>query len=298
MDQKREKTIHVSVIIPAFNEGKIIYKVVKQVNDILNAQDFEYEILLVDDGSEDNTSQEAERAGARVIKHAYNIGNGAAVKSGLREAKGTYVVMMDGDGQHDPEVIPDLLDLLNDYDMVVGARTRDSETRFLRDIANWVYNMFASYICSRKIPDLTSGFRALRTVVAKEFIYLLPNTFSYPTTITLAVARAGYQYTYYPIKTTRRVGSSKIKLINDGFRFLLILFKISTLFSPLKVFIPVSIIVFLTGFVYGLYKVLYLGLRYGPTSAMLMTISGVIFLIGLISEQVAQLRYERSSSVK
>jgi glycosyltransferase involved in cell wall biosynthesis len=285
----------VSVIIPVFNEEKSISGVVSKIQRILEKEKFSYEIIVVNDGSQDNTNQQATAGGARVIDHAYNIGNGAAIKTGIRNARGRNLVFMDGDGQHNPEEIPHLLRKLKNLDMIVGARTRRSETTLHRDLANRIYNTFASYICNRKIPDLTSGFRAVRSHVAREFISLLPNTFSYPTTITLAVARSGYQYDYHPIQTVKRTGKSKIKLINDGMRFFVILFKIATLYSPLKIFIPTSLILFLLGFGYGLYKVLLLETSYGPTSAMLMTISGVVFLIGLVSEQITQLWFNQSS---
>lgn len=293
-EQDFRNDIDVSIIIPTYNEEDSIQEVVSKIHEVLSKEDYQFEIIVVNDGSQDRTKESALAGGARVIEHAYNIGNGGAIKTGIRSAQGRILVFIDGDGQHNPNEIPRLLEKFDIYDMVVGARTRLSETAFHRDLANRIYNLFASYICNRKIPDLTSGFRAIRADIAREFLPLLPNTFSYPTTMTLAVARSGYQYTYHPIKTTRRKGKSKINLIQDGTRFLLILFKVSTLFSPLKVFIPASFLVFMLGFGYGLYKVLYLGSGYGPTSAMLMTISGVIFLIGLISEQVTQLRYDQS----
>jgi glycosyltransferase involved in cell wall biosynthesis len=285
----------VSVVIPAYQEENIIGKVVGEVKEVLEELGKTHEVIVVDDGSSDQTPTAAEQAGAAVISHPYNIGNGAAVKTGIRAAQGASIVMMDGDGQHDAAYIPALLDGLETYDMVVGARNADSETSVHRDIGNGVYNWLASYVCDRQIDDLTSGYRALRATIAKKFVYLLPNTFSYPTTITMAVARSGYSFSYYPIRVRRRVGKSKIKLLRDGARFLLILFKIATLFSPLKIFIPVSLLVFGVGFGYGLYKVLVLGTRYGPTSAMLMTMAGLVFLIGLVSEQVTQLRFERNN---
>ncbi len=293
MEINMKKEVDLTVLIPAYNEEEIIKTTVTKVLNTLTEMDILFEVLVVDDGSTDNTAQEAEEAGARVIKHSYNIGNGAAIKTGIRQAVGEYLIMMDGDGQHNPNEIPIIFNKLEQFDMVVGARSRKSDTEFHRNIANSIYNLFASYICARKIPDLTSGFRGLKTNIVREFVPLLPNTFSYPTTLTLAVARSGYQYTFHPIQTTKRTGKSKIKLFRDGIRFLVILFKIATLFSPLKVFIPASLFTFIVGFGYGLYKVFFLGGRYGPTSAMLMTISGVVFLIGLISEQITQLLFEK-----
>jgi glycosyltransferase involved in cell wall biosynthesis len=284
----------VSIIIPAYNEGVVIGQIVALVHDSLQSRGEAYEIIVIDDGSDDDTAAIAEEAGALVVKHPYNIGNGAAVKTGIRKACGEIVVMLDGDGQHDPRDIPRLIQELGLYDMVVGARTSESETSFHRDIANRIYNWLATYICGRKIEDLTSGFRVIKADIARSFVYLLPNTFSYPSTLTLAIVRSGYSLAYVPIKAARRVGRSKIKLLQDGSRFLLIILKIATFFSPMKVFLPASVLMFLLGFGYGLFKVIFLDSRYGPTSAMVMTVSVVVFLIGLVSEQVAQLRFDRS----
>jgi len=288
---------YLSIIIPAYNEEKVIGQVVNQIQSVINELGFKYEILVVDDGSGDGTANLAREAGARVIQHPENIGNGAAIKTGIRKAKGNVIVMLDSDGQHPPEDIPRLLEKLGPYDMVVGARTKTSDTDLRRDFGNKIYNALASYVCGRKIEDLTSGFRVIKADVAKKFVYLLPNKFSYPTTITLAVLRSGLSLAYVPIEGKRRIGKSKIKLIRDGMRFLMIILRVSTYYSPLKIFIPVSILMFLTGFGYGLYKVIFLNTRYGPTSAMLMTISVVIFMVGLVSEQVSQLRYIRSESI-
>ncbi|KFN40049.1 glycosyl transferase [Smithella sp. F21] len=284
----------ISILIPAVNEAEIIADIIGRVCVTMDGLNRLYEILVIDDGSTDETALRAQNAGARVISHPYNIGNGAAVKTGIRQAKGDILVMMDGDGQHNPEDIPKLLEKIGPYDMVVGARTGDSESHFHRDAANGFYNLFASYICKRKIQDLTSGFRAIKADIAGQFVPLLPNTFSYPTTITMAILRSGFSLDYVPIRANRCVGKSKIKLIRDGSRFLLIMLKIATLFSPMRVFFPVSIAMFLTGVGYGIFRILFMGGRYGSTSAMLITMSVMIFMIGLVSEQIAQLRYDRS----
>ena len=291
--QSDQKDFDVSVIIPVYNEEHAIYQAITEIQKVLSSTNKKYQIIIVDDGSQDNSNSEARKSGAEVITHAYNIGNGAAIKTGIRAAKGEIIVMIDGDRQHDPKEIPALLDLMENYDMVVGARVPDSETTYHRTFANKIYNWMASYVCNKKIEDLTSGFRAIKTSIAKEFLHLLPNTFSYPTTITIAVARSGYQFVYHPIKVVKREGKSKIKIIRDGYRFLLIIFKVATLFSPLKIFTPTALFLFLLGFGYGLYKVIFLNSRYGPTSALLMTMAGLVFLIGLISEQITQLRYEK-----
>ena len=284
----------VSIIIPVYREAENIADIVLRTRKVIDALGCSYEIIVVDDGSDDGTGEKAAGAGARVISHPYNIGNGAAVKTGIRNARGEVLVILDGDGQHAPEDIPQLLEKLGTYDMVVGARTRGSETSFHRNIVNKIYNWFATYMCKRRIEDLTSGFRAIKADVARRFVYLLPNTFSYPTTITMAVVRSGFSLAYFPIKTSRRKGKSKISLFNDGARFFLIIIKIATLFSPMRVFLPVSILMFLTGLGYGLFKIFVLGTRYGPTSTMLMTVAVLIFMVGLVSDQVAQLRFDRS----
>lgn len=289
--------LYLSIILPMYNEEKVVPNVLQPLIELLSGEfNRPAEIIVIDDGSTDQSAANVAQLGhlpVRLCCHPYNIGNGAAIKTGIRQARGRYILMMDADGQHKVTDIPRLLEHIGPYDMVVGARTRESDTAFHRNIANAVYNMFASYVCGRRIDDLTSGFRVIKAELAGEFVNLLPNTFSYPTTLTLAVVRAGYSLKYVPITVRRRVGKSKIKLLRDGSRFLLIMLKIATLFSPLKVFLPFSIAMFLTGVGYGLFKIIFLGSRYGPTSAMLMTVAVVVFMVGLVSEQVAQLRFDQ-----
>ncbi|MFC1855676.1 glycosyltransferase family 2 protein, partial [Thermodesulfobacteriota bacterium] len=220
----------ISVIIPVYNEAKRIPKVVKHVLEVLPTITENYEVFVINDGSTDDTKNAAEGAGATVISHPYNIGNGAAVKTGLRAASGDILIMLDGDGQHNPEDIHELVKYIKNYDMVVGARGTTSEVRLHRKIANKIYNSFATYVASFPIEDLTSGFRVIRAPIAKKFLHLLPNTFSYPSTITLATLITGQSVKYVKIKTFYRSGKSKIKLIKDGARFFLIITKIATLF--------------------------------------------------------------------
>lgn len=278
----------VTVLLPAFNEEKSIGTTVRKIKELHP----EFEILVVDDGSTDKTMQEAMDAGANVWPHPYNIGNGAAIKTGLRIAKGEWVLMMDADGQHKPDDITRILEFKDSFDMVVGARTKQSDTRLHRDIANKLYNWIASYVTDFKIMDLTSGLRLVKKNIAEQFIYLLPNTFSYPTTLTLGYLKSGRSVKYIPIEVKKRTGKSKIKLVKDGLRFLLIIFKIATLFSPLRVFLPISMGLFMTGLGYYCYTYINLG-RFTNMSALLITTSIVVFMMGLISEQISQMRYDR-----
>lgn len=288
----------VTIVIPAMNEEKVIGTVVMNVRAVMQTQSYGYEIIVVDDGSIDQTASRALLAGARVVSHHYNLGNGAAIKSGIRNAKGDVIVMMDGDGQHNSEDIPRLLEHIDKNGMVVGARTKDSQSAWYRGVANAIYNSLASYICSFKIPDLTSGLRAIHTDLARRFLYLLPNTFSYPTTLTMAVFRAGHCVKYIPIQTAPRVGKSKIKLLRDGARFLLIIFKIATLYSPLKIFIPASLFVAALGFIWYGVTVMLAGPKLPPASIILMISSVLMFFLGLISEQISQVHYAFSENEK
>ena len=284
-----------SIVLPLYNEAAAVGGLLAGLLPVLEATGESFEIVAVNDGSTDDSAAAVTAVAdprIRLISHPYNMGNGAAVKTGIRAARGEWILLMDADGQHKPADVPRLLALRDRYDMVVGARTKGSDTAVHRDVANAIYNRFASYVCGRRIDDLTSGFRLIRATLAKRLVFLLPNTFSYPTTLTLAVVRSGYSLAYVPIQTGKRQGKSKIKLLRDGSRFFLILFKIATLFSPLKIFVPLSLLIFLLGLGYGGFKVLFLGTRYGPTSAMLMTIAVVIFLIGLVSEQITYLWYD------
>lgn len=248
--------------------------------------------MVVDDGSTDSTGSVCAQYGARVVSHPYAKGNGAAIKSGARHASGDIIVFMDGDSQHRPEDIPRLLAKLDEgFDMVVGARTsRKHQAGVHRAAANGFYNRFASWMTGHDVLDLTSGFRVVRANLFKRFLYLLPNGFSYPTTITMAFFRSGYSVAYEPIEVDKRVGKSHIRLWRDGVRFLLIIFKIGTLFSPLKLFLPISSMFFLTGLGYYGYTYLWSG-RFTNMSALLFITSVLIFLIGLVSEQITALMY-------
>ncbi len=298
MPERNKKMPYISVIIPAYNEGAGIGEVIPKIRDVVAGLDKNHEIIVIDDGSKDETAKHAEKAGARVIQHPYNIGNGAAVKTGIRHARGKILVTMDGDGQHNPEDIPALVNRIGPYDMIVGSRNSESDTDAHRDVANMIFNSLASYVAGRKIEDLTSGFRAVKAHVARQFMYLFPNKFSYPSTITLSVARAGYRLGYEPIRFARRArnSTSKIKPLQDGLRFLMIILKIAVFYAPLKIFAPLSLFILLLGVGYGLFRIFIIQAPYGQTSALLISTAVLTFLVGLVSEQIAQLRFDRSES--
>jgi glycosyltransferase involved in cell wall biosynthesis len=281
----------VSVVIPAFNESESIADLVHSIQRRYP----DFEIVVIDDGSADNTAEVAADAGARVFIHPYNIGNGAAIKSGIREATGDIFVFMDGDGQHNPEDIEEMLAHLPEFDMVVGARGKGSQASVGRGIGNRIYNWLGSYVSKFPIEDLTSGFRAVKAEIARSFLYLLPNTYSYPTTITLGVLRSGRSLKYIPITTQpRRKGSSNIRLLQDGVRFFMIIIRICTLYSPMRVFLPVSFVMFVLGTIRYAYSFITEG-RFTNMSALLYVASIIIFMMSLISEQICQMRFERRS---
>lgn len=279
-----------SLILPAKNEGRSIGAVVRQIVALIP----DAEVIVVNDGSSDDTAQQASNAGARVISHPYCKGNGAAIKTGARAASGSTLVFMDADGQHTPEDIPRLIARLGEgYDMVVGARQTGSQASLGRGLANRFYNRLASYMTNQRVEDLTSGFRAVRASKFREFLYLLPNGFSYPTTSTMAFFRAGHSVAYEPIHAARRQGKSHLHPLKDGIRFLLIIFKIGSLYSPLKLFAPASLAFLLLGLGWYGYTLATMG-RFTNMSALMFTTSALVFLIGLVSEQITQLMYKDS----
>ena len=283
--------MRLSIVLPAKNESAAIGSTVAGIRQQY-PDTAEVEVLVVNDGSSDDTAAVAQAAGARVVHHPYSKGNGAAIKTGARAAQGEVLVFMDADGQHDPADIPRLLDQLSQgHDMVVGARQKGSQASVGRGLANGLYNRLASWMTGHKVEDLTSGFRAVRVDKFREFLYLLPNGFSYPTTSTMAFFRAGYSVAYVPIHAAKRIGKSHIRLLRDGTRFLLIIFKIGTLFSPLKIFAPVALLMFLLGT--GWYGWTFFTLhRFTNMSALLYTGSVMTFMMGLISEQITALMYK------
>lgn len=277
-----------SIILPAKNESAAIGATISGIRQHYP----DAEVIVVNDGSSDSTAEVAEAAGARVVHHPYSKGNGAAIKTGARAAGGEIIVFMDADGQHDPADIARLLEVLEQgHDMVVGARQKGSQASFGRGLANGFYNKLASWMTGHRIEDLTSGFRAVRADKFREFLYLLPNGFSYPTTSTMAFFRAGYSVAYVPIHAAQRIGKSHIRLLRDGTRFLLIIFKIGTLFSPVKIFAPVALAMFLLASGWYGYTLYSFG-RFTNMSALLYSGAVMVFLMGLISEQITALMYK------
>jgi glycosyltransferase involved in cell wall biosynthesis len=281
-------TERVSVIVPAFNESHSIEGL---VSGLRRAGSW-HEIVVVDDGSTDDTGSRAAQAGARVIRHPYNKGNGAAVKTGIRQATGGVVLILDGDGQHRPSDAVRLIDGLRDYDLVVGARSSSTQANGARRIGNALLNAIASYLAEHPIPDLTSGFRAARREPLLEFLHLLPNGFSTPTTTTLAFLRAGYSVHFEPIDAGVRQGHSKIRLGADGLQFFVILLKVITIFSPMRIFLPLSAASFALGGIYALWTIATQS-HVTNSSVLLILLSVIIFLVGLVSEQISSLRFER-----
>lgn len=280
----------ITIVLPAKNEAKNITSVLQSIKVLK----LDAELLVIDDGSSDNTAELAKQEGARVITHPYSQGNGAAIKTGARNAQGEIIVFMDADGQHNPVDIPDFLQKMDEgYDMVVGARSSKTQASLLRRFGNAFYNHFASIMTGHKIDDLTSGFRAVRTDKFRKFIYLLPNGFSYPTTSTMAFFRSGFPVAYLPIHAGQRKGKSHIRLFRDGTRFFIIIIRIGALFSPMRLFLPVSITLFLLGM--GYYGYTYTTEnRFTNMSALLLNTSVITFLMGFLSEQVSALHYRHA----
>jgi glycosyltransferase involved in cell wall biosynthesis len=277
----------VSVVIPAYNEADAIDGVVAALKAAANW----HEIIVVDDGSKDATSSTASIAGALVVRHPYNKGNGAAVKSGIRRASGEFILIVDGDGQHRPEDARRIVARLGEYDLVIGARSVATQATQARRFGNNALNWLASYLTGREIPDLTSGFRAARSECLREFIHLLPNGFSTPTTTTLAFIKGGYNVAFEPVEARSRVGESKIRLARDGTKFLMIILKIVTLFSPLRIFLPLSVASFVLGAAYAGWTIATQS-HVTNSSVLLIMLAVIVFLVGLVSEQISALRFE------
>ena len=281
----------ISIILPARNEAESLANLLPQLKKL----SLDAEIIVVNDGSEDDTQAICKQHQVRILNHPYSMGNGAAIKKGARAATGDILVFLDADGQHNPSDIPKLLDKLAEgFDMVVGARQPKGHASFARRITNKLYNRIASFMTGFKIVDLTSGFRAVKAKKFRRFLYLLPNGFSYPTTITMAFFRSGYSIAYEPIVVQQRKGMSKIKLFQDGLRFFIIILKVGALFSPMRLFLPVSFALFAIGMLYYFYTYIFYN-RFTNMSALLFISSLFTFLIGIISEQISSIHYKNTS---
>ncbi|MCH9671835.1 MAG: glycosyltransferase family 2 protein [Gammaproteobacteria bacterium] len=277
----------ITIVIPARNEQHALARLLPELRSLYP----DYQILLVDDASTDDTRAIGLENGATVITHPYQKGNGAAVKTGARAAKTEFIVFMDGDYQHPASGVAKLIERLEDgFDMVVGARGWGDQANVARGLGNALYQRLASWMVGQTIPDLTSGFRAVRASYFRQFLNLLPNGFSYPTTITMAFFRAGYSVGFEPIQTEAREGKSHLRIFRDGLRFLLIIFRVGTLYSPLRLFVPISMAFFAGGLAYYIYTFVNFH-RFTNMSALLFITSVLVFLIGLVSEQITNLVY-------
>lgn len=281
----------ISIILPAKNESLGL----KQLLPDLKALHAEAEIIVVNDASRDDTIEVCKQNKTKVVNQPYTMGNGAAVKAGARAASGNILVFMDADGQHEAKDISKLLEELEKgFDMVVGARSTNSHRPVFRRFANAAYNWLASMMTGYKIQDLTSGFRAVRARKFRKFLYLLPNGFSYPTTITMAFFRSGFPIAYVPVEMKQRIGKSKIRIFRDGLRFLIIILKIGALFSPMRLFLPISSMLFILGAGYYIYTYFFQG-RFTNMGAVLFLSALIIFLVGIVSEQISALHYRNTS---
>jgi len=279
----------ITVIIPAYNEEKGIGEVIDKIKEAMENAKVNHEIIVVNDGSTDETAAIVKGKSVKLVQHPYNKGYGAALKTGVKNAKGNIVLFMDADAQQNADDIPRLLEPMKEYDMVVGKRTKGSKIPLLRRLGKFILSVLANYLAGQKIPDLNSGFRAIKKEIVMKYMGILPDTFSFTTTITLATIKEGYNLKYVPIETGERVGSSKVKLFRDGSRFVMLILRTVALFDPLKVFLPVSIVLFLAGFSYLVYNLIFY-LNVPDTSVLLIVSSLILFFFGLLADQLSLMR--------
>jgi glycosyltransferase involved in cell wall biosynthesis len=284
-----------SIVLPVFEERDTISDLIGEIVETLQAAGLDFEIVSVDDGSQDGSPQVLRRLQDRfpgrlyIVRHLYNKGNGAALRTGIRVARGEIVVTMDADGQHAAADILTLIEKIPPYDLVIGSRTLNYEGVWHRNLANSFYNRFASWLSRRPVLDLTSGFRAMRREVVRHFLPLFPAGFSAPTTTTMAFLKAGYNVAFVPIHVRERAaGVSKIKPLNDGVRFVLILLRMIMLYDPLRIFFSVSLLMGFLGILAGVAGIIVAGRLVLPNSAILLFIVSLMtFLLGLIASQIS-----------
>ena len=286
-----DSEVELSIILPALNEANSLETLLPELQQAFP----DAEIIVIDDGSSDGTAALCGRIGCRRVANPYRMGNGAAIKRGARAAKGANLAMMDADGQHTASHLKKLWQRFSsdeDLDMLVGARSHPDQASILRRLGNIAFNYMASWMTGQKIPDLTSGLRISRTNRFREFLHLLPNGFSYPTTSTMAFFRSGYTVAYEPIDVQQRDGRSHLKIWREGVRFLVIIFKIGSFYSPLKLFLPVSLLLFAIASALYTYTFITAG-RFTNMSALLYMTSLLTFLMGIVSEQITSLMFAR-----
>jgi len=280
----------ISIVVPAYNEEENIKNVLRDIKDTIQDSEQKFEIIVVDDGSTDKTAEiVSSDKDVKIVRHPYNKGYGASLKTGARVAQGDFILYIDADNQHNPQDILKLIRHTDKYEMVIGARTKKSKTSMLRWLGRGILSLIANYLAGMKIPDLNSGFRVIRRDIIMEFMPILPNTFSFTTTITLLAIKAGYNIKYIPIDTTERIGTSKIKPFSDGFRFVMLILRTIMLFSPLKIFLPVSVVLFIIGLFWLLYEGI-LFLNIGDVPILFIISSIIVFLFGLLADQISLMR--------
>ena len=275
----------ITVIVPAFNEESGIVSTIKDVKENLASSKYEYEIIVVDDCSEDNTKEMARKEKVKVIEHRQNKGYGASIKTGINNSDGKFIAIIDADGSYKAEDLSNLIKNMQDNDMVIGARTKPgAKISLLRKIDKFFLTLLASYLVETKIPDLNSGLRIMKRDKLKDFLKILPNKFSFTTTATIAFLNSNLKVSFIPIDYKKRRGKSKIRPINDTLNFIQLIISTVLYFNPLKIFVPVSILLFASGIAVLLYSHLFLAQIMDVTTVVLILGSIQILAIGMIAD--------------
>lgn len=284
MEQSSKK---ISVIIPAYNEEKVLVEVLDNVKKIISLKNYEAEILVVDDGSNDKTSEIAKVKGANVLRHEKRYGYGAALKTGIRASKNEIIAILDGDGSYPADELPVLLEDIGECEMVVGARIKPGvKMPFLRKITKYFLTKLAEYLVSEKIPDVNSGMRVFKKSMYEKYAHLLPDGFSFTLTITLASISNRERVKFIPINYYKRKGISKIKPIYDTSNFLLLIIRTIICFNPLRVFMPASAVLFFTAVAVTFYSIFIID-RFMDVTVTLLFIFGVqLIVLGLVADLI------------